>query len=560
MDELEFFNGMKTDDERTDEFVASAEHFVRLKKQTGLQKDPFEELQKEAGVREFAQGAKAGLKYTAGGAFGMAHGVKHPNTRHHSVGFLAGQAAPAAAAGAAGYAMGHHEKKAYEIQPSDRPDIPRGDFAQPSKEEAGHKGKYPIPDRQHARSALGFAKMHHDSAAYAAVKAKVEKKFPGMVGNGEEKDSCYKMASVGEALGEIGGKMKNYLKERPSLRAAAIGAGAMGGYGAMRGATDNPGHRAHGALSGAAEGALAGGTTGALAHHLGTKIAGVGTTQEGDKLAYEQSDLRENNEGSPMDERLSNAAQKMRARFQEKLAFDPSAAALGAAAGGFIGHGSGALTGKALDKYPGQSREKGTRAGALTGGVIGALGNNKVLDSAHALRSTHHVLNRFKASPLDKIQSYAGVSKRIAKKFWPEALAGSAAAAVLARRKGSHMDKEANALVDRVKNIDPTLLAAMGIGAGVGGIGTYLASRPHGEEGKSRAEEELEAAVEAQHNKPEGGLLSKMHGRNTELQHGYAQAFRDHPVKAGLLGALTGAAGGYSLGKIVGLGKHMGGK
>src|SRR3954464_11031449 len=57
------------------------------------------------------------------------------------------------------------EKDAYEIDPSDRPDIPKKDFAQPSKEEAGHKGKYPIPDRQHARSALGFAKMHHDSGA-----------------------------------------------------------------------------------------------------------------------------------------------------------------------------------------------------------------------------------------------------------------------------------------------------------------------------------------------------------------------------------------------------------
>lgn len=73
------------------------------------------------------------------------------------------------------------EKRSYEIKPSDRPDIPKKDFAQPKKEEAGHKGKYPIPDRQHAKSALGFAKMHGDSEAYAAVRAKVKAKYPDML-------------------------------------------------------------------------------------------------------------------------------------------------------------------------------------------------------------------------------------------------------------------------------------------------------------------------------------------------------------------------------------------
>ncbi len=73
------------------------------------------------------------------------------------------------------------KKLAYEIQPSDRPEIPKGQFAQPNKEEAGHKGKYPIPDRQHARSALGFAKMHGDTGALAAVKQKIRQKYPDML-------------------------------------------------------------------------------------------------------------------------------------------------------------------------------------------------------------------------------------------------------------------------------------------------------------------------------------------------------------------------------------------
>lgn len=80
-------------------------------------------------------------------------------------------------------------KMAYEIKPADRPSIPKKDFAQPGKEEAGHKGKYPIPDRQHAKSALGFAKMHGDSAAYAAVRAKIKSKFPDMLSDEKEKES-----------------------------------------------------------------------------------------------------------------------------------------------------------------------------------------------------------------------------------------------------------------------------------------------------------------------------------------------------------------------------------
>jgi hypothetical protein len=92
-------------------------------------------------------------------------------------------------------------KEAYEIEPEDRGDIPKKDFAQPNKEEEGHKGKYPIPDKQHAKSALGFAKMHGDTGAMAAVKKKVEKKFPEMLDGKEEKDdkekeSCGDMAKM----------------------------------------------------------------------------------------------------------------------------------------------------------------------------------------------------------------------------------------------------------------------------------------------------------------------------------------------------------------------------
>jgi len=91
-------------------------------------------------------------------------------------------------------------KRAEEIRPEDRSHIAKKNFAQPSKEEAGHKGKYPITDRQHAKSALGFAKMHHDAAGLAAVKRKVEQKYPDML---NEKDGCLKVAMIASFFDEL---------------------------------------------------------------------------------------------------------------------------------------------------------------------------------------------------------------------------------------------------------------------------------------------------------------------------------------------------------------------
>lgn len=49
MDSTEFHNGLKSDDESNSEFVAGAEHFVRLKKQVGLHPRSVEEpIEKEA--------------------------------------------------------------------------------------------------------------------------------------------------------------------------------------------------------------------------------------------------------------------------------------------------------------------------------------------------------------------------------------------------------------------------------------------------------------------------------------------------------------------------------
>lgn len=91
-------------------------------------------------------------------------------------------------------AMGEEYLKiAHDLTTSQRSDLPKKDFAEPGK-----RG-YPVEDRQHAISALGFAKMHHDTGAYAAVRAKVEKKFPGLI---EKKGGeCY--------IGRVKGKEKD---------------------------------------------------------------------------------------------------------------------------------------------------------------------------------------------------------------------------------------------------------------------------------------------------------------------------------------------------------------
>ena len=95
------------------------------------------------------------------------------------------------------YAMADELAKiAFEIKPEERTAIPKKDFAQPNKEEEGHKGKYPIPDKQHAKSALGFAKMHHDRAAYEAVKKKVHDKFPDMDTQGPDESGFHRNETV----------------------------------------------------------------------------------------------------------------------------------------------------------------------------------------------------------------------------------------------------------------------------------------------------------------------------------------------------------------------------
>jgi hypothetical protein len=89
-----------------------------------------------------------------------------------------------AAAGAAGAGLAAHKeepKTAADLTPEARSELPKKDFAVSAKKSNTGEKAYPIPDRQHASSALGFAKMHGDSADLAAVRAKIQAKYPDML-------------------------------------------------------------------------------------------------------------------------------------------------------------------------------------------------------------------------------------------------------------------------------------------------------------------------------------------------------------------------------------------
>jgi len=92
-----------------------------------------------------------------------------------------------------------NEKRAAELSDAAREKIPASEFAvskrlaKKSGDEvrAGEEGKYPIPDRAHARNALARVAQHGTPAEVAAVKAKVKKAFPDIAVDGEKKASLF---------------------------------------------------------------------------------------------------------------------------------------------------------------------------------------------------------------------------------------------------------------------------------------------------------------------------------------------------------------------------------
>lgn len=116
MDPKDFHDGLKSDRDKDEEWAASAEHFVRLKRRSGIEPEhsDLDEMSKEAGaVHDFIQGAKSSAKYHLGGPKMMAKGLTVPGHKARSAGFLAASAAVPVGAVALGRASkGDKEKKA----------------------------------------------------------------------------------------------------------------------------------------------------------------------------------------------------------------------------------------------------------------------------------------------------------------------------------------------------------------------------------------------------------------------------------------------------------------
>jgi len=92
-------------------------------------------------------------------------------------------------------------KLASELTEAAREHIKSKNFAVSAKASNTGKPAYPIPDKAHARAALGFAAMHRDKKDLAEVRKDVEKKFPGMVQ--EKKSSALEHATELAGLGVL---------------------------------------------------------------------------------------------------------------------------------------------------------------------------------------------------------------------------------------------------------------------------------------------------------------------------------------------------------------------
>jgi hypothetical protein len=142
------------------------------------------------------------------------------------------------------------EKISSELTPEGRSHVAPKNFAVSSKESNTGKPAYPIPDKAHARSALGFAAMHGDKKDVSEVRKDVEKKFPGMV---QKKEGA---ATTEDATQPTMGQ---------KLLAGALG-GPGGYFGLQKGAP-------HGeALGGAVRGSLGAGWGGMIGGGLGQAL------------------------------------------------------------------------------------------------------------------------------------------------------------------------------------------------------------------------------------------------------------------------------------------------
>lgn len=154
-------------------------------------------------LQKLAMGVPPPLPAAAKGMLGAAKSVAKPGAAALVAGAGTGfKSAPAL----------NPFKTAADLTPEARAKLPAKDFAvKAKKSNTGHEA-YPIPDRQHARSALGFAKMHGDEADLAAVRKKIEAKYPDML----------KAGSTGDIVKVAGGLLARLAGGGPTAHKAEL--------------------------------------------------------------------------------------------------------------------------------------------------------------------------------------------------------------------------------------------------------------------------------------------------------------------------------------------------
>jgi hypothetical protein len=128
------------------------------------------------------------------------------------------------------------DKIAKDLTEAAREHIAPKNFAVSAKASNTGKPAYPIPDKAHARAALGFSAMHHDKKDAAEVRKDVAAKFPGMV----HEKKAFSLTEAGhkfdskaygserDAAGTRREARSEYAKDHPGLRAAHT-VGEVGG-------------------------------------------------------------------------------------------------------------------------------------------------------------------------------------------------------------------------------------------------------------------------------------------------------------------------------------------
>ena len=117
-------------------------------------------------------------------------------------------------------------KHAADLTPHARTELPKKDFAVSAKASNTGKPAYPLEDRQHAISALGFSKMHGDSADAAEVRKDVAKKYPDLVKKGfevlrEQIKTAGVMQAIGQKIAPFAGDMATHKAELAGLATLA---------------------------------------------------------------------------------------------------------------------------------------------------------------------------------------------------------------------------------------------------------------------------------------------------------------------------------------------------